>query len=108
PAQMLMFLTRLGHDSRMIVTGDASQVDLPPEVPSGLIDAMKRLRGIKGIADVWLEQGDIVRHRLVQSIVSAYDAAGPRSTDGPHPRRRADARIPPASGAKIAPQVPSH
>jgi len=72
PAQMLMFLTRLGNDSRMIVTGDTSQVDLPEGQPSGLIDAMTRLRGMKGIAHVVLERGDIVRHRLVQTIVNAY------------------------------------
>ena len=73
--QMLMFLTRLGHDSKMVVTGDASQVDLPENVPSGLIDAVEKLRGIKGIATVELETGDIVRHRLVQNIVTAYGNA---------------------------------
>lgn len=72
-AQMLMFLTRLGHDSKMIVTGDTSQVDLPEGTQSGLTDAMDRLRGIKGIATVELERGDIVRHRLVQNIVNAYE-----------------------------------
>ncbi len=70
--QMLMFLTRLGHDSKMIVTGDTSQIDLPPDVKSGLIDATEKLHGIKGIATVVLERGDIVRHRLVQNIVNAY------------------------------------
>jgi phosphate starvation-inducible PhoH-like protein len=73
PAQMLMFLTRLGHDSKMIVTGDPSQVDLPEEQPSGLADAMARLSGIKGVALIELERGDIVRHRLVQNIVNAYE-----------------------------------
>jgi len=73
PSQMLMFLTRLGHDSKMIVTGDTSQVDLPEDVRSGLVDAVERLSGIKGIAQVQLERGDIVRHRLVQNIVDAYD-----------------------------------
>lgn len=72
-AQMLMFLTRLGHDSKMIVTGDISQVDLPEDTPSGLVDAMSKLAGIKGIAMVKLERGDIVRHRLVQNIVNAYE-----------------------------------
>ena len=73
PAQMLMFLTRLGHDSKMIVTGDVSQVDLPADTPSGLADAMRKLAGIKGIAMVQLERSDIVRHRLVQNIVNAYE-----------------------------------
>lgn len=72
-AQMLMFLTRLGHDSKMIVTGDTSQVDLPEGTRSGLVDAVEKLRGIKGIAMVELERGDIVRHRLVQNIVNAYE-----------------------------------
>ena len=73
PSQMLMFLTRLGHDSKMIVTGDTSQVDLPEEQRSGLEDAVQKLRGIKGIGLVELERSDIVRHRLVQNIVNAYE-----------------------------------
>ncbi len=73
PSQMLMFLTRLGHDSKMIVTGDATQVDLPEEQESGLMDAVNKLRGIKGVGVVELERGDIVRHRLVQNIVNAYE-----------------------------------
>ena len=72
-SQMLMFLTRLGHDSKMIITGDTSQVDLPPNQESGLVDALDRLRGVKGIAAVELERGDIVRHSLVQNIVDAYN-----------------------------------
>jgi phosphate starvation-inducible PhoH-like protein len=76
PAQMLMFLTRMGHDSKMIITGDTSQVDLPPNQKSGLVDALQKLRGIKGIAQVELERGDIVRHRLVQNVVNAYERAG--------------------------------
>src|SRR5206468_3987602 len=68
-AQMLMFLTRLGHDSKMIVTGDTTQIDLPEGVRSGLVDATDKLRGVKGIATVELERADIVRHRLVQNIV---------------------------------------
>ncbi len=72
PAQMLMFLTRLGEKSKMIVTGDPSQVDLDRGQESGLIDAHRTLRGIKGIAHVRLEKSDIVRHRLVQNIVQAY------------------------------------
>ena len=73
PSQMLMFLTRLGHDSKMIVTGDTSQVDLPEEQRSGLVDAVDKLKGIKGIGMVELERSDIVRHRLVQNIVNAYE-----------------------------------
>jgi len=71
-SQMLMFLTRMGHGSKMIVTGDDSQIDLPDNVQSGLLDAKQRLRGIKGLAFVRLDSSDIVRHHLVQNIVAAY------------------------------------
>lgn len=70
--QMLMFLTRMGRRSKCVVTGDTSQVDLPPNERSGLIDALERLRGVPGIAITALDQQDIVRHRLVQRIVEAY------------------------------------
>ncbi len=73
PAQMLMFLTRLGNHSKMIVTGDASQTDLPEGQVSGLVDAVRRLRGLDTVGVIELERSDIVRHRLVQSIVQAYD-----------------------------------
>jgi phosphate starvation-inducible PhoH-like protein len=76
PAQMLMFLTRLGQQSKMIVTGDASQTDLPEGQPSGLQDAVRRLRGIDRVGVIELERSDIVRHRLVQEIVHAYDGQG--------------------------------
>lgn len=75
-SQMLMFLTRLGHHSKMIVTGDDSQIDLANPEGSGMIDALRRLRDIEGIALVRLDQQDIVRHRLVQNIVSAYASNG--------------------------------
>jgi phosphate starvation-inducible PhoH-like protein len=71
--QMLMLLTRLGHDSKMIVTGDISQIDLSAPGESGLIDALKRLKNTKGIAQIALQGEDIVRHNLVQRIVDAYD-----------------------------------
>lgn len=71
-AQMLMFLTRMGHGSKMIVTGDDSQSDLEEDVPSGLLDARRRLSGIKGLDFIGLGKADIVRHRLVQNIVEAY------------------------------------
>ncbi len=80
--QMLMFLTRLGNDSKMIVTGDPNQTDLEPGVESGLGDALSRLRGIKGIAHVPLDRADIVRHRLVQNIVNAYERTGDARMSG--------------------------
>jgi len=72
-AQMKMFLTRMGEGSKMVVSGDTSQVDLPSHARSGLIDAVERLEGIEGMASVRLTGSDIVRHRLVQDIVRAYE-----------------------------------
>ena len=79
-SQMLMFLTRMGHGSKVIVTGDDSQIDLDPGVANGLLDAHKRLGGIKGLAMVRLDKTDIVRHRLVQNIVEAYARDGRASS----------------------------
>ena len=73
PKQMLMFLTRLGFDSRSVITGDTTQVDLPDGTTSGLTDAMETLASVSGVAFVELTDADIVRHPLVQRIVSAYD-----------------------------------
>ena len=70
--QMLMVLTRLGHSSKMIITGDITQIDLEPGQKSGMVEAIETLRRIKGIGYVELTQKDIVRHRLVQNIVQAY------------------------------------
>ena len=75
--QMLMFLTRLGEGSRMVVTGDPSQKDLPPNVKSGLSDAVSRLRQVDGIGVVELHSSDVVRHAVVSRIVDAY-GEGPR------------------------------
>jgi len=76
-SQMLMFLTRLGHNSKMIVTGDDSQVDLDRPENSGMTDALRRLEGVEGISIIRLSRQDIVRHRLVQNIVSAYGNGNP-------------------------------
>ncbi|MGB0715402.1 MAG: PhoH family protein [Phycisphaerae bacterium] len=70
--QMLMFLTRLGHGSKMVVTGDASQSDLSQGTGSGFIDALRRLEGVDGVAVVRLTNQDIVRHPLVQRVVERY------------------------------------
>lgn len=72
PMQMLMVLTRLGHGSKMIVTGDITQIDLEAGKKSGMVEAIEKLRRIRGIGYVELAQRDIVRHRLVQNIVRAY------------------------------------
>ncbi|MEX0653201.1 MAG: PhoH family protein [Phycisphaeraceae bacterium] len=88
-SQMLMFLTRLGHGSKMIVTGDTSQIDLEDPRDSGLVDAIRRLGRTRGVATVALDRADIVRHHLVQRIVQAYgeqqETGQPGVTDtGPH------------------------
>lgn len=72
--QMKMFLTRMGMNAKMIVTGDLSQIDLPRSTQSGLMQAMKILRGVKGIGVIDYQKKDIVRHPLVQRIVDAYEA----------------------------------
>ena len=72
PMQMMMVLTRLGHGSKMIITGDITQIDLEKGQKSGMIEAIQRLRRIKGIGTGNLSRQDIVRHRLVQNIVRAY------------------------------------
>ena len=77
--QMKMFLTRLGFNSRVVVTGDITQVDLPVEKVSGLIEIQNILSGIEGIEFVYFSEKDVVRHKLVQDIVKAYDRFGSRS-----------------------------
>jgi phosphate starvation-inducible PhoH-like protein len=72
-AQMKMFLTRLGHGSKMVISGDVTQIDLPPDRTSGLVDAMRRLGQVPGCGLVRLGGADIVRHPLVQRIVDAYE-----------------------------------
>lgn len=73
--QMKMFLTRLGYDSKAVVTGDVTQIDLPTQKMSGLIDAVNVLKGIDGMEMIWLGRSDVVRHRLVQEIIRAYEEA---------------------------------
>ena len=73
PNQFKMFLTRMGPDARFIVTGDDSQVDLPRPEDSGLIQALRILKGIRGISVIRFDERDIIRHRLVKSIVAAYN-----------------------------------
>jgi phosphate starvation-inducible PhoH-like protein len=74
--QMKMFLTRLGENSRMIVTGDPSQIDLPTGQTSGLNEALRLLSKVEGVAHVPFTHEDVIRHDLVARIVQAYDAAG--------------------------------
>lgn len=76
PSQLKMFLTRMGPDSKVIVTGDTTQIDLARNQRSGLLDAIDILKDIKGISFVKLDANDVVRHRLVRSIILAYEQAG--------------------------------
>jgi phosphate starvation-inducible PhoH-like protein len=78
--QMKMFLTRMGHGSKVIVTGDVTQIDLPDPTTSGLVDAARRLSRVKGVAFVALDKHDVVRHELVQRIVEAYGES-PHNTE---------------------------
>ncbi len=99
--QMKMFLTRLGFNSKAVVTGDITQVDLPPERNSGLIEVRDILRDVEGIRFIHFDERDVVRHKLVQDIIRAYDqhqttkqspgraASSPRRRPGPASLRRA-------------------
>jgi phosphate starvation-inducible protein PhoH and related proteins len=71
--QMKMFLTRIGFNSRAIITGDITQTDLPQKTQSGLISIQKILQNIEGISFVYLDQNDVVRHKLVRDIIEAYE-----------------------------------
>lgn len=71
--QMKMFLTRLGANSKSIITGDITQIDLPPKAISGLVQAKDILKGIEGVGFVYLDKADVVRHRLVKDIINAYE-----------------------------------
>ena len=81
--QMKMLLTRLGENSRMVVTGDPSQVDLPPGQTSGLAEAVRLLEGVEGIAQVHFTSADVIRHELVARIVEAYDRASAKKRERP-------------------------
>ena len=87
PQQMKMFLTRLGEGSRMVVTGDPTQVDLPNNATSGLSDALHILKGVKGIEQVEFKAADIVRHQLVGRIVGAYDKAAQKARPPARPSK---------------------
>jgi phosphate starvation-inducible PhoH-like protein len=93
---MKMFLTRLGFNSKMVITGDVTQVDLPASRHSGLIEVQAILKGVPGITFVYFDEHDVVRHRLVSAIIRAYGAHEARST---LPRPPADA--PPARDDEV-------
>ncbi|MBX3398920.1 MAG: PhoH family protein [Gemmataceae bacterium] len=82
-AQMKMFLTRMGHGSKVVVTGDMTQVDLPKTIKSGLADAVQRLRDVEGVSIIHLDEADIVRNPIVAKIVAAYEDDTPRPRKPP-------------------------
>jgi len=71
--QMKMFLTRMGRGSKFIITGDMSQIDLPHKIPSGLVQAVTLLDKVKGVSIVKLDKRDVIRHKLVESVIDRYD-----------------------------------
>ena len=90
PAQMKMFLTRMGSGSKIVVTGDVTQMDLPEGVTSGLVEASRVLRGVKGLAFVEFKATDIIRHEMVQRIVDAYERSDAgKAREAGHPGKPA-------------------
>jgi phosphate starvation-inducible PhoH-like protein len=90
--QMKMFLTRLGFGSKIVITGDVTQIDLPSDKTSGLKDAMRVLEDVKDIAICRLTAADVVRHALVQEIISAYERADKKQAPVQKNKRAAESR----------------
>src|SRR3954447_17825096 len=97
--QMKMFLTRLGFGAKAVITGDITQIDLPQARASGLLEAMKVVSAIEGISFVYLDDRDVVRHKLVQHIVKAYEAYSNGTAARPTPSIRDE-------GARQEPAAP--
>ena len=81
--QMKMFLTRLGFNSKAVITGDVTQIDLPNDRRSGLVEAIEIVGTIEGIAFIYFDERDVVRHSLVQRIIKAYDERGGSQANSP-------------------------
>jgi phosphate starvation-inducible PhoH-like protein len=92
--QMKMFLTRLGNNAKAIITGDVTQIDLPNPRRSGLLEAMEILKGVDGIRFIHFEDGDVVRHHLVQRIIRAYDSFGRQQAELPLGMREGERETP--------------
>lgn len=106
-AQMKMFLTRMGQNARIVVTGDPSQVDLPADTTSGLADAVDRLRLIPGVGIVELSRSDIVRHPLVQAIVDAYESPAPAPSPSTDQPKGVPDSVPAPSSSAITASIPA-
>ncbi|HEY4979285.1 MAG TPA: PhoH family protein, partial [Candidatus Acidoferrum sp.] len=100
--QMKMFLTRLGFNSKAVITGDVTQIDLPMGKKSGLIEAMEICGRIPGISVVQFGEKDVVRHNLVQQIIRAYE-----EHDMANPQRGGNGKLPNAARPPIKPEVPN-
>jgi phosphate starvation-inducible PhoH-like protein len=96
--QMKMFLTRLGFDSKAVVTGDVTQIDLPTDKRSGLVEVMEILKDVEGIGFMRFTQADVVRHPLVQSIIRAYESFESKQREGSRPRDDAQGPEPDGGG----------
>ncbi len=102
-AQIKMFLTRMGMNTKMIVTGDMTQIDLPHSQTSGLVQALKILKGVKGISFVELNKKDIVRHKLVTKIVEAYEKYEKEKTPPTPPKEEKTLPLTPPQGKRPSP-----
>ena len=98
--QMKMFLTRLGFGAKAVITGDITQIDLPVGRTSGLVEAMKVVHSIEGIAFVHFDERDVVRHKLVQQIVKAYEAFSNGNGEAGRPQAAAGPSARPGSSTR--------
>jgi phosphate starvation-inducible protein PhoH and related proteins len=80
-SQLKMFLTRMGPSAKFVITGDVTQIDLPRNQPSGLLQAMRLLKDTEGIEFIMLDNRDVIRHKLVKKLIEAYDNASNERTD---------------------------
>ena len=101
PEQMKMFLTRLGYDSKAVITGDITQIDLPADQLSGMVDAMRVLEGVEGIGFMRFTEADVVRHPLVQSIIRAYEYRDARRSRTQGLPNRGDPEAPPSRRRRV-------
>jgi phosphate starvation-inducible PhoH-like protein len=105
--QMKMFVTRLGFNSRAVITGDVTQIDLPSARRSGLLEAVDILQKVEGLAFVYFDESDVVRHHLVQRIIRAYDEHKTRAAEDQPPESRSNGKSHPASDPSPGPQTPN-
>jgi phosphate starvation-inducible PhoH-like protein len=103
--QMKMFVTRLGFNSRAVITGDVTQIDLPSARRSGLLEAVDILKKVEGLTFVYFDESDVVRHHLVQRIIRAYDEHKSRAEDQMSPPSRSNGKSQPASDLPAVPET---